>query len=113
MFRNLVASAGTEYMLGALYDKVSTDATKALGALPIEVQESEEPRRVGRDISFMCSSVFKRLCCQIGVYFRPAVFTLPTFSGPTLGILASGPNEPSSLCSPVTHCQAGAEAGGL
>lgn len=56
MFRNPVASVGTEYMLGALYAKVSTNATKPLGAVSIEAQESEAPRRAGRAISLLCSS---------------------------------------------------------
>lgn len=56
MFRNPFASAGTEYMLGALYAEVSTNATKPLGAVSIEVQESEAPRRAGRASSLMHSS---------------------------------------------------------
>lgn len=43
-------------MLGALYAEVSTNATKPLGAVSIEVQESEAPRRAGRASSLMHSS---------------------------------------------------------
>lgn len=56
MFRNLAASPGTQYVLGALYAKVPTNAAGPAGAVSIGAQESEEPRRVRRDVSLMCAS---------------------------------------------------------
>lgn len=56
MFGDPVASAGTEYMVGALYAEVSTNASKPLGAVSIGAQESEAPRRAGRAVSLLCST---------------------------------------------------------
>lgn len=55
MFRNLAASAGTEYMFGALHTKVSTNASGSLGAVSMDVHESKEPRMFGRTIYFIGS----------------------------------------------------------
>lgn len=55
MFRNLAASAGTEYMFGALYTKISTNASGSLGAVFMDVHESKEPRMFRKTLYFIGS----------------------------------------------------------
>lgn len=51
VFRKLAASAGTEYMLGALPAKVSFNASGPLGAVSMDVLQSKEPTMFRRALS--------------------------------------------------------------